>query len=336
MAGLKAAGLAGTPRGFLTAEATALTLMLLVAGGVADDGLLFSAVAFGGVGVAAGALYLLFPQGPQFALNAANGLAMYTCLYSVIGRSAFPEAEDWARLGAFLLPITAFVGACWVRRRELRPWIGAAHPPDLAHLPRFAGWLAAMGAVAVLSLALPFSRAAPGTQTAALLVAMAAVAAVSARSVAEVVRLLADIAAIFREVTPRLARLAVPVAAYCSLWALLTVVFGCLYRIADGFSRKPLFAGPDGPLRADFPSALHFSAVTLSTVGYGDIQPIDDGLRLLATVQALMGQLLLLFGFYEIMRGSQVGAPEVESSGEDEAEGEEAPATPPPPPAQKT
>ena len=332
---MKVAPPAGTPRGFLTAEATALALMLLVAGGVADDGLLFSAVAFGGVGVAVGVLYLLFPQGPQFALNAANGLAMYTCLYSVIGRSAFPEAEDWARLGAFLLPIAAFVGACWLRRRELRPWIGAAHPPDLAHLPRFAGWLAAMGAVAVLSLALPFSRAAPGTQTAALLVAMAAVAAVSAGAVGEVVRLLADIAAIFREVTGRLALLAVPVAAYCSLWALLTVVFGCLYRIADGLSVRPLFHGPDGPLRVGFPGALHFSAVTLSTVGYGDIQPLDDGVRLLAMVEALAGQLLLLFGFYEIMRGSQAGPLEVEPSGGGDPEEDETRTTPPSPPPRR-
>ena len=66
------------PRGFLAAVATALGLMLLVADGVADEGPLFSAVAFGGVGAAVGALYLAFPQGPQFALNAANGLAMVT------------------------------------------------------------------------------------------------------------------------------------------------------------------------------------------------------------------------------------------------------------------
>lgn len=119
-----------------------------------------------------------------------------------------------------------------------------------------------------------------------------------------------------------------PVAAYCSLWALLTVVFGCLYRIADGLSLKPLFLGPDGPLRIDFPSALHFSGVTLSTVGYGDIQPTDDGIRLLATLQALSGQLLLLFGFYEIMRGSQAGAPEVEPTRPD-GNGDEEDARPP-------
>jgi uncharacterized Tic20 family protein len=328
-----------TSRGFFTAEATALALMLLVAGGVADQGLLLSAAAFGGVGVAVAALYLLFPQGTQFALNAANGLAMYTCLYAVIGRAAFPDAADWARLLGFLLPVAAFVGACWARRRELRPWVGAEQAPDLEHLPRFARWLVAMGAVAVLSLALPIGRAGPGTQTLALLAAMGAVSAVSAVSVGDVVRLLADIAAIFREVTRRLSLLAVPVAAYCSVWALLTVVFGCLYRIADGLSRRPLFIGPDGPIRVDFSAALHFSAVTLSTVGYGDIQPLDDGARLLAMMEALAGQLLLLFGFYEIMRGSQVGAPAAEppDGGDGDADAAppppaDAPASPPPPP----
>lgn len=311
-----------TTRGFLTAESTALVLMLLVAGGVADEGWLFSAVAFCGVGAAVGVLYLLFPHGPQFALNAANGLAMYTCLFAVVGRSAFPEAEDWARPLAFLLPVACFVGACWVRRAALRPWVAAAHAPDLAHLPRFAGWLAAMGAVAVLSLALPFNRAAPGTQTLWLLGAMALVSAVSAGAVGEVVRLLADIAAIFREMTGRLVLLAVPIAAYCSLWALLTVVFGCLYRIAEGLSQDELFHGADGPIRIGFQGALHFSAVTLTTVGYGDIQPIDDGIRLLASLEALSGQLLLLFGFYEVMRGSRAGMPESELP-DDEEEREE-------------
>src|SRR3712207_5375772 len=142
--------------------------MLLVAGGVSDQGLLLSAAAFGGVGVAVGVLYLLFPQGPQFALNAANGMAMYTCLYAVIGRAAFPHAADWARLLAFPLPVAAFVGACWVRRGELRPWIRAEQVPDLAHLPRFARWLVAMGAIAVLCLAVPINRAGPVTQTFAL------------------------------------------------------------------------------------------------------------------------------------------------------------------------
>ena len=308
------------PRGFLAAEAAALGLMLLVAGGVADDGYLFSIVAVVGVGAAVGALYLLFPQGAQFALSAANGMAMYTCLFSVVGRSAFPDANDWARPAAFALPIAAFVGACWVRRRALRPRIAAAQAPDPAHLPLFAGWLGATAAVAVLSLALPFNRAGAGTQTLALLGAMALISAISAGAVGEVARLLADLTAVFREMTGRLVLLAVPVAAYCSLWALLTVVFGCLYRIAEGLSHEALFHGADGPIRIGFPGALHFSAVTLTTVGYGDIQPMDDGIRLLATLQALAGQLLLLFGFYEIMRGSKAGLPASELPDEEREE----------------
>jgi hypothetical protein len=96
-------------------------------------------------------------------------------------------------------------------------------------------------------------------------------------------------------------------AAYSSLWALLVVVFGCLYRIADHLSQHPLFHGPEGPLRLEFADALHFSVVTLATVGYGDINPSDVGIRVLASIQMLLSQLLLLFGFVEIMRGVQGG-----------------------------
>ncbi|MDB5374735.1 MAG: putative potassium channel protein, partial [Belnapia sp.] len=99
--------------------------------------------------------------------------------------------------------------------------------------------------------------------------------------------------------------------AYSSLWALLTVVFGCLYRIADGLSSAPLFGSTHGAIHIDFSDALHFSVVTLSTVGYGDILPSDDGIRLLASIEMLLAQLLLLFGFFEIMRGSRAGMPDL-------------------------
>lgn len=297
-----------TPRGFLTAIGMTLALMLVVAGGIADRDELFPLVVLTGSGLAVGALYLLFPQGPEFALATANGLAMYACIYVVLGQAGFPQARDWARPIGFLLPVAAFILACWIRRRALRDW-AEGETTDLAHLPRFARWLVVLAGIAVLSLSLPVNRLDAIGQSLALLAAMAAIAVVSAVSVGDVVRLLVDVAAIFQAVTGRLSRLAVPMAAYSSLWALLTVVFGCLYRLADGLSRTPIFVGMDGPIRIDFPDALHFSVVTLSTVGYGDIQPHDDGIRLLAGIQMLMGQLLLLFGFYEIMRGSRAGAP---------------------------
>nr|WP_245214463.1 potassium channel family protein [Pararoseomonas indoligenes] len=96
--------------------------------------------------------------------------------------------------------------------------------------------------------------------------------------------------------------LVVPIAAYAALFSLITIVFACLFRVAEGLSRHPLFSGPQGPIRLGFRDALHFSVVTISTVGYGDIWPTDDGARLLAAVEVLAGQILLLFGFYEITR----------------------------------
>ncbi|WP_431269767.1 potassium channel family protein [Dankookia sp. P2] len=168
----------------------------------------------------------------------------------------------------------------------------------------------ATGAVGVVSLSVPINRLDPAGQGIALMAAMAAIAIINIVSVADVVRLLVDMAVIFRAVTLRLSRLAVPIAAFSSIWALLVVTFGSLYRIADGLSTHALFHGPAGPIRIDFSDALHFSVVTLSSVGYGDIQPVDDGIRVLASIQMLFAQLLLLFGFYEIMRGSRAGVPD--------------------------
>lgn len=110
----------GTLKGFVSALGMSLALMLLVAGGVADRGGTFPLVVLGGSAAAVGALYLLFPHGPQFALGTANGLAMYACLYAVLGRAGFPHALAGPRAIGFLLPVVAFVIACWVRRHALR------------------------------------------------------------------------------------------------------------------------------------------------------------------------------------------------------------------------
>ena len=292
------------PRHVLSGAALTLALTLLVAGGVADQGWGFSAIALGIAALAIGGLHLIFPQGPLFALGVANGLAVYICLYAVLGRAAFPLAMDWARPLGFLLPVASFVGACWLRRRALLRLAEGLVPPDLEHLPRFARWLIFTAVVGIVSLATPINRLPPLEQSMALLLAMAVIAGISAAAVRDVVRLLIDVAAILQQVTARLTHLAVPIATYISIFALLAVVFGCFYRIADGLSQHPLFIQLGEPTRMDFSDALHFSVVTLATVGYGDIQPVDDGIRLLSAIQILVGQLLLLFGFAEIMRST--------------------------------
>lgn len=282
--------------------ATGLTLgfMLLVALGVADQGWSFAAAALLIASVALGGLHLIFPHGLLFALGVANGLAIYVSLFVVIGRASFPEAAEWSRSVGFLLPVMAFVLACWARRGALTGAVAGS--ADLRHFPHFLRWLAPTSLIGVISLATPINRADADWQTAALLAAMGGIAAIGIAAVGDIVRLLVDISAILRQVGRRLRHLAVPIATYISLFALLSVAFACFYRIADGLSRSPIFLLMNEPRRLSFSDALHFSVVTLSTVGYGDIQPADDGIRLLAAIQMVMGQLLLLFGFAEIMR----------------------------------
>lgn len=291
-------------------------LMLLVAGAIADRGGPLPFTVPGVSALAMGLLYLAFPHGPQFSLGAATGLAMYACLYVVMGRAAFPDAPDWALSIAHALPIVVFVTVCLLQRHRLRRYAQQGpRTADLMHLGDFTRWLAIAAVVGAVSLSAPVNRLSPDGQGMALLAAMAVISVISVTAVDDVVRLLVDMAVIFHSVTRRMGHLIVPMAAYTSLWTLLAVVFGCLYRIADGLSREFLFHGSGGPMRLGFADALHFSVVTLTTVGYGDINPLDDGIRLLASIQMLLAQLLLLFGFVEIMRGVQAGPQHHETPG---------------------
>ena len=291
--------------------AMTLGLMLLVAAAVGDDGWLFSVAALVVAVLAMGGLYLVFPHGPLFGLGVATGLAVYMCLYVVIGRSAFPQVLAWALPIGFLMPVASFVAACWLKRRELVALASEGlDKADITHLPRFLRWLGLCGVVGVLSLASPFNRFGAEAQTVSLLLAMAAISTISVVAVRDVVRLLVDVAAILTLVTARVRFLAVPMATYVSLFALIAVAFGCFYRIADALSTEPLFQKLGMMGRLSFSEALHFSVVTLATVGYGDILPVDDGIRILSAIQMLMGQLLLLFGFSEIMRSRARGAGE--------------------------
>ena len=310
-------------RAWLRPFIATMGLGALVAAGVGDDGLFFPLVVLAGAALGFGVLFRLFPEGLDFALGTGVGFATYAALFTVVGRSAFPDAPQLAQGIAFLLPVLAFLLAVWRQRIRLRVIIAGGEPPDVEHLRRIGRFLLMVALVAVASLALPANRLGWAWQGAAMLAGSAFVGVLAARNLRELVRLLVDMAQVMDAIGGRAVALMVPIAAYAALFSLITVVFACLFRIADGLSRQPLFAGPDGPIQLGFRDALHFSIVTLSTVGYGDIWPTDDGARLLGAVEVLVGQLLLLFGFYEISRSRLSGRDEREERGEADASGGE-------------
>jgi membrane-bound ClpP family serine protease len=84
------------PDGWLRAALATLGFGLLVPSGIADHGGVLPLLVIGIAATAIGFFYLLFPQGMHFAFGASAGLAVYACLFVVIGRAAFPEAPALA------------------------------------------------------------------------------------------------------------------------------------------------------------------------------------------------------------------------------------------------
>jgi hypothetical protein len=206
------------------------------------------------------------------------------------------------------MPVAAFLGMVWARRHHLSEIAEAQESRNLDHLPHAARWLVFAAGVGLVSFILPVNRLDPVWQSAALVVAMGAIAVNVAWSVRDVVRLLVDVAVIVEELGFRLRRLLVPAVAFLLMYVLLVIGFASVYRISDSLSLVEIFHGQDGPIRLSYSDALHFSIVTQSTVGYGDIRPHDDGIRVLASMQVIGGQLLLLFGFAEIMQSRRARA----------------------------
>ena len=112
---------------------------------------------------------------------------------------------------------------------------------------------------------------------------------------------LVETALLFEEFFARMSRLAIPAFAFLTFYALLVIVFASLYCILSRYSLDAHFRVASLNRAITFPEALHFSIVTISTVGYGDIVPISSFARVLASCEVICGVLLLLFGVSELL-----------------------------------
>jgi voltage-gated potassium channel len=286
-------------------RSTAFTLLLvgLVAAAVGADwtatlsSLVTCAVGFG-------FFYLLFPGGAHFGVTVANFLAIYACMFEYFRDANFPAASRDFALGAVALPVLGFLGACIVRRRQVYSIIHARRIRELEHLPRITSWLLAALAVGAASFALPRLELDPLQQGLALLAAMALVTLFVVASVRDVILVMIDVAMVFEGVAARLDRLVRPLIAFVTFYALLVVVFACLYRIADLTTPVPQFSLHGTPARISFVDSLYYSVATITTLGFGDIAPASYLVRAITAIEVVSGILMLLFGFSEIMRSA--------------------------------
>jgi voltage-gated potassium channel len=289
----------------------ALLFTLVLAGLVAaamgvDWPLALSVIALGGVGF--GFFFLLFPGGLHFGITVANFLAVYACMFVFFHDANFRAATESFTLVSFGTPVAAFLLACVGRRRTIAAAIRARHTHELRHLPRLSRWVPATALVGAMSFALPPLQLGATAQGFALLASMTFIGLVVANAVRDVVLLLIEVALVFESVTQRLNRLVMPMMAFLTYYSLLVVVFACLYRIAELSLGAGQFIVHGAPRGISFADALYFSVITIATVGYGDITPAAPLVRGLAAIEVVLGLLLLLFGFSEIMRSSSGAA----------------------------
>ncbi len=77
------------------------------------------------------------------------------------------------------------------------------------------------------------------------------------------------------------------------VYLLMAMLWADLYRLLETLSPGS-FEMPAGEIQNDRILFLYFSLVTISTLGYGDITPLNDRAAGLASVEAITGQIYLV------------------------------------------
>lgn len=288
-------------RRWLGAEVFTALLVTLVALAITDANFIFVAVQIAIILITVGTIHWLFPRSRFFAIALANFIAVYACLYIFLLEANFGGIHRWAVFPSFAIPILAFLAGAWWRRDRIRRIVENPALRDERHIGRLFLWLVPMVVIAGATFFIPRIALGPETVDLLLLGLMAVIAAIVFAVSGVVATFLIDAGLLFEQFFDRARELAVPAFAFFTFYSLIIIIFGAVYRIIDRFSPSAQFLIGGRHQELSFSDSLYFSIVTLSTVGYGEIVPATDVVRVIVAFQIICGVLLLLFGFHEIV-----------------------------------
>jgi voltage-gated potassium channel len=288
-------------RSWVRALATTAVVLALVAIGTTDRFGIVGATVLIGTLLVAGFFLWLFRGSRFFVVSFANAIAFYACFFAFIVQSNFPLAGPVVVALSFLLPIIAFVASVWMRREAIRSVVDTAPTARVHRVGRGMKWLFPLIVASATSFLVPVAEPTVLETNLALAISMALVALFILSASRDICIFLIDIGILFDQLFERLLQLAAPAFAFLTLYSLTVIVFAAVYRILERFSPGPNFIVNGEAAEVTFNQSLYFSLVTISTVGYGDIYPQSDIIRLVASIEIVSGVLLLVFGLYEIM-----------------------------------
>ncbi len=247
------------------------------------------------------AIRLLFPKSQLLPITFASLMAVYASIFALFVESIFSDTKDVSRGIGFSAPILFFILRCWYRRAEVGAAVVTTNIRNGKGLLRAFAWLLPI-CLAGVGVYLLSGIAEPALNTdLALLGAMALIGLIVFFVGKEVAAFLVDTGLLFEEFLSRVSRLTIPAFAFLTFYALLVIVFGALYSIISQHSIEPHFRVGNITRPLSFLEAMYFSIVTISTVGYGDIVPASNPVRVLASLEVVCGVMLLLFGVSELL-----------------------------------
>jgi len=280
---------------------SALIIFMIAVGSTDELGIL-TGVILVAVFSAAGIFLWMFPGSRFFVLAFANSLAIYTIFYFFLVEANFPRIREWVSVLGYLLPIYMFLAGVWWRRDAIRE---ASQSEDFRRA-RFQGrlfiWLLPVCIVAALTFLVPGVKLESSGSDIVFLALVAGVSLFVMVISRQICLFLIDTGVLFDHLFVQMSRLGRPAFAFFTLYSFSVIVFAMIYRIMDRVTESSIFLIEGQPGAISFTESLYFSLITMSTVGYGDITPASEALRVVVGIEVMVGIMLFLFGFAEIMR----------------------------------
>ena len=280
---------------------SALIIFMIAVGSTDELGIL-TGVILVAVFSAAGIFLWMFPGSRFFVLAFANSLAIYTIVYFFLVEANFPRIREWVSVLGYLLPIYMFLAGVWWRRDAIRE---ASQSEDFRRA-RFQGrlfiWLLPVCIVAALTFFVPGVKLESSGSDIVFLALVAGVSLFVMVISRQICLFLIDTGVLFDHLFVQMSRLGRPAFAFFTLYSFSVIVFAMIDRIMDRVTESSIFLIEGQPGAISFTESLYFSLITMSTVGYGDITPASEALRVVVGIEVMVGIMLFLFGFAEIMR----------------------------------
>jgi len=285
--------------------ATAILLVLISTAAAGDVGPALAVTMLAAALVAVAFFNLLFPGSLFFSLALANSIAIYISIFLFLSESNFAGVSQTAQHIGLLLPVGGFMLGAFVRREAIRGIVTERHAAAPREMRAAGYWLLPLAGVGALTFAAPAFAPSAAALDGLFIGAMALAALLMLATAQQVAIFLLDAGLLFEEFFQRLERLVLPVYAFLTFYSLIVVGFAAVYKIVDRTVAGPHFRLLGEDKAISFADAVYFSVVTLSTVGYGDILPVSQAVRMIAVIEVIFGVTLLLVGLSEIMSYSR-------------------------------